>query len=150
MSICQCPPAPKSRKSTTDPRRMCKVCTGCSQFPMLISPPIYRRQSLTSEDNWKVENLDSFTGSSSVCSFQESDSVPSRLFLAPNVTPSLPNPTLPTITSGRTTPQLLEPDLSWENELSNVTPNMTGTPSGNHQPLETFYVSPHRFEVDLY
>lgn len=121
-----------SHLKMTWPPQEDKESTGCSQYPSLSGPPIYRRESLGSEDNWNpAQTPDSYTGKF------WSPSASRNLFRKSKnclETPSMPNspdlkPVLPM--SGRKTPESREPSLNLETSPSREPTPRTGNESGS-------------------
>lgn len=119
-----------------------KASTGSSQSPTMTGPPVYRKTSLGSEDNWnEAQTQSTYTGkyawprARNYLWDKSNDSL-----VTPHMANSADQKPQPTM-SGKKTPESKEPNLKWEQDPSNATPPRTGTPSGMLQHGETSYPS---------
>jgi hypothetical protein len=124
-----------------------KASTGSSRFPKMTGPPVYRKESLGSEDNWNpAQPRDTPTGSLSA--------EPEVKFLYEELKNSLETPAMPSFQDpkprprmfGKTRQPLMEPDLNSAKNPLTEAQVPTGTPSGNLQHEVTSYPFQPTFE----
>jgi len=109
-----------------------KGSIGCSQFPSLTGPPIYRRESLGSEASWNAAQTQStFTGKSLWAQARRRLSEESRQSSETPATPNYPDQKPVPLMYGRKTPESPAPSLNLENSPSSETAPQTGTEYGN-------------------
>lgn len=107
-----------------------KAATGSEQSPFIVSSPIYRRESPTSEDSWKPEpRRRLFTGKSSCVPASSAGSDGSKRSLDPVLTGSLPEAGQQPITSGNSTPVSKEPSSNSASNQSIGIERQTGIES---------------------
>jgi len=107
-----------------------KAATGSEQFPIIVSSPIYRPESPTSEGSWKPEpRRRLFTGKSSSVQLSSEDSDGSSQSLGPALIGSLPEAGQRPTTSGNSTPVSKEPSSNSANNQSIGTEKRIGTGS---------------------
>lgn len=124
-----------------------KDCIGYSQYPKMTGPPVYRRESLGSEDSWNpAQPPDTCTGNL----FAD----PDVKFLYEELNNSLEEPVTPNLLGQKPQPimfgkkrqPLMEPDLNLEKSPLIEHPALTGTPYGRLQHEETSYPFQPTFE----
>lgn len=110
-----------------------KECIGCSPSPEMTGPPVYRRESIGSEDNWNpAQSPDTFIGKLLWPSTERKASPRSSHCL--EETPAMrncPDQRLPRATFGKKTRESRDRSSSTEYYPSSVPTPKTGTEFGN-------------------
>lgn len=111
--------------------------TGSSPSPEMTGRPVYRRESIGSEDNLNgAQPRDTSTGSVWWPSPRRNLWPESNQSLENPCTPNSRDQRVPTTTFGRKTPESKVPNLNTGNDPSSETAQRIGTPSGDLQLLE--------------
>jgi len=112
----RCPPTPPPSEASTVSLEEDRESIGSERYLEMTGNPVYRRESVTSEDNLNLESLDIDTGRSLWPVSENNPYARSNSSLTESDIGSFPAPPPLMHTFGRRTPEMVNP-LNWERDL---------------------------------